>query len=482
MGGGSAMEPLALLPEMLLAASAVCGLLLGSWLPRTRQWPVAALGGAACVAGLVATAFGATGTAAFEGAFAVDTVTATARVVVLGGTALVLAMGAEDVRGHPREAEFWVLAQLAALGALVLAGARDLLPLSAGFLLASVPAYALAGFRKDGRGTEAALKFYVLGALFGVLLLSGTALLVAAGHGTSYAALGEGLGDAPHGLVAAGSLGVLLGLLFKAGAVPAHFWVPDTVQGSSSPVAALVTTVPKAGALAALYRLVAGPLDGAPVAWDALLAAVACASMTLGNLAAFFQRDVRRLLAYSTVSQIGYLLVPVAVAARTELARPALLFYVAAYALTNLGAFAVVCAVPGARGIDDYRGLGRSRPLLVAALAVCLLGLVGTPPTAVFLGKVGVFGAAVDGGWTWLAAVTAVNTVASLFYYLRWLAPAAFGSAAAERAAGADPLAHGPLTHCPSAHRPLATATAYTAAAASLALGIGSAPVLDLLR
>lgn len=479
MGGGAPMDPLALLPEMLLAASAVCGLLLGSWLPRTRQWPVAALGGAACAAGLVATAYALGGATAFEGAFAVDTVTGTARTAVLAGTALVLAMGAGEVRGHPREAEFWVLVQLAALGALVLAGARDLLPLSAGFLLASVPAYALAGFRKDGGGTEAALKFYVPGALFGVLLLAGTALLIAAGHGTSYGALREGLPDAPHVLVAAGALGVLLGLLFKAGAVPAHFWVPDTVQGSAPAVGALVTTVPKAGALAALYRLVAGPLDGAPVAWDVLLAAVACASMTLGNLAAFFQRDLLRLLAYSAVSQIGYLLVPVAVAARTELARPALLFYLVAYAVTNLGAFAVVCATPGARTLDDHRGLGRSRPLLVAALAVCLLGLVGTPPTAVFLAKVGVFGAAVDGEWAWLAAVVAANTVASLFYYLRWLAPAALGTPAAG-ARGTGTAAG--VTERAVPARPLATVTAYAAATASVALGIAGGPVLDLLR
>ena len=225
-------------------------------------------------------------------------------------------------------------------------------------------------------------------------------------------------------MVALGLIAALAGLLFKIGGVPAHFWVPDVTEGASAPVAAFVTTVPKIGGLIAAYRLVAESLPGADVNWSLLVAVLATASMTLGNLAAFFQDNVRRLLAYSTISQVGYLLLAVAVATRTDLALPAPLFYLVAYAVTNLGVFAVVTELPRAIRIADYRGLARRHPGLAAVLVVCLLGLVGTPPTAVFLGKLEVFTAVVDGGYTWLAVVAIVNTVVSLFYYLRWIAPA----------------------------------------------------------
>jgi NADH:ubiquinone oxidoreductase subunit 5 (subunit L)/multisubunit Na+/H+ antiporter MnhA subunit len=146
--------------------------------------------------------------------------------------------------------------------------------------------------------------------------------------------------------------------------------------------------------------------------------------MTLGNFAAFFQTSVQRLLAYSTISQAGYLLMAVAVATRSGLALRSLLFSLAAYAATNLAAFAVVAELPNARTIGAYRGLAVRHPALAAVLVVSLLGLVGTPPTGVFFGKLQVFTATIDGGYAWLAALAVVNTVASLFYYLRWLAPA----------------------------------------------------------
>jgi NADH-quinone oxidoreductase subunit N len=186
-------------------------------------------------------------------------------------------------------------------------------------------------------------------------------------------------------------------------------------------VAAVLTTIPKIGALAAMWRLLLDvPEDIVP--WPLLIAVIAAVSMSLGNLAAFSQTSVLRLLAYSTVSQVGYVLIIIAVGARTPEAQPALLFYLAAYALTNIGAFAAVAAHP-ARTVDEFRGLGRRRPLLAIALVVSLLGLVGTPPTAVFVGKLTAFTAAFDGGMAWLAVLAAVNTVASLFYYLRWIAP-----------------------------------------------------------
>lgn len=190
--------------------------------------------------------------------------------------------------------------------------------------------------------------------------------------------------------------------------------------------------------------------------------------MTLGNLAAFFQTSVKRLLAYSTISQAGYLLMAIA-AARSALATRALLFYLAAYAVTNLGAFAVVTELPQATTLDSYPGLARRHPGLAAVLVVCLLGLVGTPPTAVFLGKLEIFTATIDGGYAWLAALAIANTVASLFYYLRWLAPAFLRAPAATQP--------GPL----HATGRWAAGVAYTAGTASLALGVAAGAILRSL-
>lgn len=463
------LGPLA--PEIILAVGAVAGLLAGSWLPRQRQWAVRLLAAAACLAALAVTAFTPAGAAGldFGSSYAVDVATDTVRVVVAASTLLVICLSADSIRAHPRETEFYVLLLLAALGTIVLTGANDLLLLFAAYLLASVPGYALAGFRKDAPGTEAAMKYYLMGALFGVAMLAGITLLYGAGRASGYPALHAALAAAPHGITAVGVIAVVAGLMFKAGGVPAHFWVPDVTDGTSTPVAAFVTTVPKLGGLAALIRLLTVAIPVTAVNWPLLIALLAAASMTLGNLAAFFQTSVKRLLAYSTISQVGYLLMAVAVATRSGLALRSLLFYLAAYAVTNLAAFAVAAELPHARTLADYRGLAGRHPGMAAVLVVSLLGLVGTPPTAVFFGKLQIFTAAIDGGYGWLAGLAVVNTVASLFYYLRWLAPAFLQQA---RETGTETLE-------PAGR--WAALTAYIAGSASLAIGIAGAAILPLV-
>jgi NADH-quinone oxidoreductase subunit N len=209
--------------------------------------------------------------------------------------------------------------------------------------------------------------------------------------------------------------------MFKAGGVPGHFWVPDATQGSTTTAAAFLTTVPKLGAVVATYRLVTLLPDDLDLML--FVAVLATASMTLGNLAAFAQDDPRRLLGWSTVSQVGYALVPVAVAGRTDLAVPSLLIFLIGYTVTNLTAFAVIAAYPDRRTLESYRGMAWRHPSAAVALLVALLGLVGTPPTAIFVGKLTTASAAWDGGLAWLAVVVMINSVVSLFYYLRWLAP-----------------------------------------------------------
>ncbi|MFC0005560.1 NADH-quinone oxidoreductase subunit N [Micromonospora siamensis] len=417
-------HPLALLPELVLLAGAVTTLLTGAFLPRGRQWIARLVAAGALLATVLVTlpTLDDRGTV-YGHSYALDAATATARLLIPVAALLVVGIAAGRIAGNRRETEFYVLTLLGTLGAVLLAGASDLLLLAVAYLLSSVPLSGLAGWGRDRRGAEAALKLYLVGALAGVGLLAGAAVLTAVAGGRSdYDRLAAGLAGAPPAAVAVGLVGVLAGLLFKIGAVPGHFWVPDAVQGASIPAGALLTTVPKLGGLLAAYRLFA-VVPAEVVDWPLLVAVLAAVTMTLGNFAAFGQSDPRRLLAYSTIAQVGYLLMAVAVAGRAERALPALLVYLAGYAVTNLGAFAVLAAAPHER-LDDYRGLARRRPGLAAALVICLLGLVGTPPTAVFAGKLTVFVAAWDGGLAWLVVIAAVNTVASLFYYLRWLVPA----------------------------------------------------------
>ncbi len=453
----------ALLPEALLLATALVVLVAGSFSPRTRQWPGRALaaGGLLAAAVVAAVDLGGGARSAFEGSFAVDTATGVVRIVAALATLLVVVLAGDELRHHARESESYVLMLLSATGVLVLAGASDLMLLAVGFLLASIPMYGLIGVVSRPGSAEATLKTYLMGALFGILLLLGVTVLYGVGGETAYARLHTTLAAAPSAAVAAGAVLVLVGLMFKAGGVPAHFWVPDAAEGSSGAAAAYLTTVPKVGAVVAAFRLV----DGLPGAaeWGWLVAVLATASMTLGNLAAYLQTDPRRLLGWSTVSQVGYALVPVAVAGGTRLALPSMLIFLAGYAATNIGAFAVVAALPQRRELASYRGLSRSRPWLAGSLLVVLLGLVGTPPTALFVGKLTTATAAWDGGFPWLTFVVLLNTLVSLFYYLRWIIAVFQPVDATERTAtGAFVPA------------PWAAGAALTAAAISLGVGVGA--------
>lgn len=465
-------DPVAFAPELIMLAGAIATLLTGSFLPRTRQWLAQGVAALTLLGTLVSAAVAAGGPprTVYAGAFAIDTATTAARLIIASAALLCIALASPRVRDSARESEFYVLVLLASLGSMLLAGSTDLLLLAVAYLLASIPLYALTGWGRDPTGAEAALKIYLLGALLGITMLLGISVLYGVGGGsTTYAGLTDGLRNAPRAAVAFGTVAVLAGLLFKAGAVPAHFWVPDAVEGATIPAGAFLTTVPKIGALLALYRLLPVIPDAA-VSWRLLIAVIAAASMTLGNFAAFRQNAPTRLLAYSTISQIGYLLMAVVVAGRGA-ALAALVLYLAGYTVTNLGAFAVVARLPQLRTLSDYRGLARRHRALAGVLVVCLLGLLGTPPTAVFTGKLAIFTATWSGGYPWLVVIAAINTVASLYYYLRWLAPAFSGH-------GSSWVPESSPSPSLAAARGWATGAALTAGGLSLAVGIGAGVVL----
>ncbi|HCG55906.1 MAG TPA: NADH-quinone oxidoreductase subunit N [Brevibacterium sp.] len=418
------MQPALLLPEIIVFVGGLAVLLGGSFLPRHRQWISRAAAALVLLVTAIVAALAMAGPpqTAFSGTFAVDTATGAARVIAVLSTLLILGIASGELAGSRRESDTYALLLFATTGVMVLAGATDLLVLIVGFLLASIPLYAIVGLTGGAAGAEAAMKTYFLGALSGIILMLGVTVLYALTGGTDYARLAEALPGAHFGAVGVGVLCVLAGLLFKAGGVPFHFWVPDAAQGTGVTAATFLTTVPKIGAIVAIYRFV-GTMSVGNDSWLIVVAILATASMFLGNLAAYWQRDPRRLLGWSTVAQVGFLLVPVAAAGRSDLALPSMLFYLGAYALANIGAFAVTAALPDCRDLTSYRGLARTRPGLAAALLVSLLGLVGIPPLAVFVGKFTTATAAWDGGHGWLALLVMINSLLSLFYYLRWFGP-----------------------------------------------------------
>lgn len=440
--------------------------------------------------------------------YVVDAVTRALQGIALGGAAVVTLLPTRPVDGvagelrgehtnHSGEYHFLLLASLA--GAVMLAGARDLLTIVVALEVLSLPAFALVALAvnrpaPDARGAEAALKAFLFSVVSLAVMVVGIALLYGATGTLHLEPLAAALVSGPASAAMAPIAGVgaaltLAGLLFKVGAVPFHGWIPDAYAGSPVRVAAYLSVVSKAGGFAGLSVVLWYGLRPYGEVWGPALAVVAAATMTVGNLGALRQTEPVRLLAWSSIAQSGFMLVPLAAAgiASTsgDVARDgaaATVAYLAVYVVLNLGAFAVVTLVSsagdrvtGAAEVPDlaaYRGLARAAPLPALALAFCLVGLAGLPPgVAGLVAKVVVFESAVDAGLRWLALVMAVNVVLGLAYYLRWTA-LLFAPAAEDDA-------HGVRFSGPAAR--LATGAAGLALVVGVALSVWPEAVLRLL-
>lgn len=419
-------------PEIALILTAVLSLIWAAFVPQRLQWTCAliALIGIG-VAGTLVTAQIGTTRLTFAGTWALDGAAAWARLMILGATAFCVLLSPGWFRTDRRHGEFYTILLFSALGAMAMAGAADLLQLVMGVLLSSVTGYTLAAYHRDwGLSVEAGMKYFLLGALANALLVTGVALVFGMLGASGYAAIADLMAGSTESspLLYAGFALLAVGIAFKLGAVPAHAWVPDVAEGAPVPAAAFLTVVPKIGAAIALARIV----DLVPpdtLAIRPLIAVLAVATMTLGNLAAFWQEDVRRLIGWSSVSQAGYILMAVTVLGLSNQALPALLAFVGSYAIGNLAAFAVVAHLRGRTALEDYAGLGSERPAAAAVLILSFLSLVGIPPLVGFVGKLMLFLTTIQGGYAWLAVVAAANTVASLFYYARVMGPVYFGAA-----------------------------------------------------
>ncbi len=354
-----------------------------------------------------------TETSIFGGTYRIDTLSIWAKLILLPATALSILLARAELGGSDREGTVYVLISLVTLGALVLAAAGDTMLLVLGILLAGLGSFALVAYPRNDSATEAAMKLFVFASVTGAIMIFGLSYWFG-GTGSTLLSELSVLQTKPV-IAAVGLLAVIVGLGYKAALVPFHFWAPDAYEGAPVSIAAYLSVIPKIGAILALAQVV----HDLPVVtgWPLLIAAVSVLTMTYGYLAALVQDNVVRLLAYSSVAQAGYFLLGVVAVGSSTLALESIIIFAAAYAVMNLGAFAVVMAT--GRTLETFSGSGRKHVAMGIMMVVFLLSLAGIPPLAGFVGKFLLFGAAMDAGFTWLAVIAILNSVLSLAVYLR---------------------------------------------------------------
>ena len=367
----------------------------------------------------------------------VDSLAAYFRVLfIFAGLATVLfAWTSEEIMGATREnkGEFFALTALLTLGACVMAEAKDLLMLFLSMEAVGITSYVMAGYMRTSlRSTEASLKYVIFGAVSSAIMLYGLSLLYGMTGSLQFAGIREGLqaGVHPFGLLVAVIL-VIAGMSYKIAAVPFHYWAPDVYEGSPTPVAAIFSVGPKAAGFALMIRffyttLAVGPDAHASAAlisqinWPLLMAVISAATMTYGNLVALRQDNVKRMLAYSSIAHVGYVLMGFVLL--TDQGLQAILFYLLVYMLMNLGAFFYVAAINNhlkSENLNDYIGVGFRAPWAGAMMVMFLASLTGLPPFAGFVGKWFLFMAVMDKQWFWLVIIAGLNSVISLYYYFK---------------------------------------------------------------
>jgi NADH-quinone oxidoreductase subunit N len=342
-------------------------------------------------------------------------------VLVIAIAAVIILTSFEYMRVQRiRAGEYYGLILFGVVGMALMSSAIELVLIFIALEISSISSYVLVGLRRnEASSSEASLKYFLLGSFATAFFLYGVALMFGATGSTNVAVISQKLQSAPVALLVYVSVGLMLvGLGFKVAAAPFHIWTPDVYEGAPAPVVGFMSTAPKAAAFAVLLRVVFA-INPPGRFW--LIWVAAALSMTLGNIGALVQNNVKRLLAYSSIAHAGYLMV--AFAAAPALGTSAAMFYTAAYAAMNVGAFAVVShfANAGERYVtlEDYEGLGRSSPLLAATFTIFLLSLIGIPMTGGFFAKFYVFSAAVQANLIWLTIIGVLNSGVGAYYYLR---------------------------------------------------------------
>ncbi|MFN7398723.1 MAG: NADH-quinone oxidoreductase subunit NuoN [Sandaracinobacter sp.] len=414
-------------PEVVLAAGVLVLLMIGVF--RGNDSLVGLSWGSAILFGLTALTVvdDAPGRVlAWNDLYVADSLSAYLKILILVGAAASVLMALPYLeRVKVRRFEYPVLIVLATLGMFVMVSANNLMALYMGLELMSLSAYVLAAFHRDEeRSTEAGLKYFVLGALSSGVMLYGMSLVYGFVGSTDFTAIGAGLSAGEERNLGAlfGLVFVLAGLAFKVSAVPFHMWTPDVYEGAPTPVAAFFASAPKVAAMGLFLRVALDAFSGMIGDWRQIVIFMAIASMFLGAVGAIGQTNIKRLLAYSSINNIGFVLI--GLAAASAAGASAVLLYLAIYLVMTLGAFLCVLALTDADGravekLEDLAGLAETRPWLSVALSIFMLSLAGLPPLFGFMAKLAVFNAAVDSGLWLLAILGVLASVVAAYYYLR---------------------------------------------------------------
>ncbi len=423
------MELWAIIPELVVAGFVLLLLPVGSLVPQARKawitWLalfgllVAAWSSARMLAWQPQSVFGET--------YAVDPFAIYFKLFACAASVIILLATESYFRAKPFESAVPVMVLVVCLGIMGLAASQNLALIALFIQLVTVASYILVGLAREPKTTtEAALKLFLFSAVASAVMLFGMSLLFGLTGTLQLPEVGQQLKNG-NTLTVLAALGlVLAGYGYKITMVPFHFWAPDTYQGAPTPIAAFLSVGPKAGAFAVLLRTLLIAFPAHTPQWEQVVAVIAAITMSLGNLLALRQRSVKRMLAFSSIAQAGYLLVGVAAASRDRLGVVGFLFYLLAYLFMNLGAFLGVDALErqvGTDNLDSFSGLGRCQPVAAAVLTISVLALAGFPPFGGFVGKAILLSAALKAGWPYLSLIMAANFAVSLYFYTRVIEP-----------------------------------------------------------
>jgi len=423
-------------PEIALLATALALVLLDIFTRRRKVLVAASLTGLAISAVLSLLLWNKQPVSIFYQALWVDPFAVFFKLLFLAIAALVVLCSQDYiVRFEKFQGEYYALVLFSAVGMMLLAATADLIAIYVSLELSSISLYALAAFLKDEKSSEAGLKYLLLGAVASAVLLYGMALTFGLTGTTKLADIAGAMGALSSGeLVQNPAVLICMVLLaagfgFKIASFPFHMWVPDVYEGAPTPITAYLSVASKAAGFAIILRVFSVAFGLTPwlnAHWGLLFAVLSAVTMTIGNVVALLQTNIKRLLGYSSIAQAGYLMVGLATvgmaAGVDRSGQSGLLFFLVSYTVTNLGAFGVVIAISNKIGsdmIDDYAGMGKRAPLLALALTLCLVSLIGLPPTAGLIAKVYIFSAAVRHGLLWLVVIAVINSCISAYYYLK---------------------------------------------------------------
>jgi NADH-quinone oxidoreductase subunit N len=417
---GYQLQPV--LPELVLAVGAMALLMLGAYRGQGTTKIVTGLSVLLLiVTGVLELMLPAGKLSTFGGSFIVDDFARFLKILALIGSAATLILSIEFLSDPSRRIfEYSILVLLSTLGMLVLISAGDLISLYLGLELMSLALYVVAASNRDNaKSTEAGLKYFVLGALSSGMLLYGASLIYGFTGTVTFAGLAAAIKTGSIG-VAFGLVFLLAGLCFKVSAVPFHMWTPDVYEGAPTPVTAFFASAPKVAALAVFTRVTLTAFPGILAQWQQIVVFVSIASMALGSFAAIGQRNIKRLMAYSSIGHMGFALV--GLAAGTVEGAQGVLIYVAIYVSMTLGSFAIILAIKrngeSFENISDFAGLSRTNPVLAFIFAMLLFSLAGVPPLAGFFAKWYVFVAAINAGLFTLSVIGVLTSVVGAYYYL----------------------------------------------------------------